>query len=443
MNARPKRGGRAIVALAALAWLAGAGAARAQSRDVRIDISGGGQKIRLHVQGLTAAPDDPHASAKDAQELLARDLDDAAVFTVSRGWNGEAPVDVQGIVIGRWSVSGGRITLDGEVTDASPARLSILRHEYRGGVGEWRDLIHQFSDDIVLQFTGEPGVARTRIAFVAQQGRNRELYVMNLDGSDLHPLTADRSIALSPSWSPDGSLLLFTSYRGGTPPRIWVMAATGGRPYLISGRRGNNTSASYSPDGRDIACTLSQDGNAEVYLLDARGGSPRRVTSNRAIDTSPSWSPTGRELAFTSDRGGTPQVYVMDREGGNLRRLTYDVSYTDSPAWSPKGDRIAFVARDGNGFDVWVCRADGSGGHAVAVGGLNENPKWSPDGRHLVFASTRDGAQGLYVTDLDGRPPRRLDTGGLRALSPAWSPRPPSAVASATGRSVSQPGGHP
>ena len=133
----------------------------------------------------------------------------------------------------------------------------------------------------------------------------------------------------------------------------------------------------------------------------------------------------------------------MDRDGGNLRRLTYDVSYTDSPAWSPKGDRIAFVSRDGNGFDVWVARADGSDAHTIAVGGLNENPKWSPDGRHLVFASTRDGAQGLYVSDLDGRPPRRLDTGGLRALSPAWSPRPPSSVPSAAGRSITQPGGHP
>ena len=117
----------------------------------------------------------------------------------------------------------------------------------------------------------------------------------------------------------------------------------------------------------------------------------------------------------------------MDRDGGNVRRLTYDVDYTDSPAWSPKGDRIAFVARTGGGFDVYLCRADGSGARLVVSGGSNENPRWSPDGRHMVFASNRDGAPGLYVTDLDERPPRRLDTGGLRAQSPAWSPRPPGA----------------
>ncbi len=416
-------------------------AVRAQNRDVRIDIQGGGQHVRLHVHNSQSSD---AARGAESQEVLARDLEQSAVFTISRAWRGEPPFDVQGIVSARWTPSGGTLTLTGEVTDATPARLSILKRDYRGAAMDWRDLVHQFADDIVLQFTGEAGIARTRIAFAAQQGRDRELYVMNLDGTGLRPLTGDRSIAMSPAWSPDGSLLLFTSYRGGGGPRVWVMSAAGGKPYLISGRRGNNISASYSPDGREIACSLSMDGNAEIYLLDARGGSPRRLTTNRAIDTSPSWSPTGREMAFTSDRGGTPQVYVMGRDGADVRRLVYDVSYTDSPAWSPKGDRIAFVARQGNGFDVWVCRADGSGAQPVATGGLNENPKWSPDGRHLVFASNRGGAQGLYITDLDGRPPRRLDTGSLRALSPAWSPRAAgTASASNAGSTRSNPGGHP
>lgn len=428
--------------LLVLALLLPASRAGAQDRDVRIDIAGGGQKVRLHLEAFQVAGGPPDPAA--AQELLASDLEQSAVFIVSRGWRGETPFDVQGIVSARWQVSGGALALGGQVTDASPARLSILKRDYRGAPGDWRELVHAFADDIVLQFTGEAGIARTKIAFVAQLGRNRELYVMNLDGTGIHPLTGDRSIALSPAWSPDGSLLLFTSYRGGGGPRVWVINAPGGRPYIISGRPGSNISASYSPDGREIACSLSMDGNAEIYLLDARGGSPRRLTHNRAIDTSPSWSPTGREIAFTSDRGGTPQVYVMDRDGSNVRRLIYNVSYTDSPAWSPKGDRMAFVARDGNGFDIWVCRADGSDAHALVTGGLNENPKWSPDGRHLVFASDRNGAQGLFVTDLDGRPPRKLDTGSLRALSPAWSPRSAS-MASATnaGSMHSNPGGHP
>jgi TolB protein len=399
---------------------------RSQSRDVRIDISSGqGRRIRILCESLSAEGNrDARASSVQADEVLANDLDYSAVFAVTRTWDGrEQSPEVQAVVGGKWSVNGNQVRLHGEVRDV-PARRPILIKDYRGSLKEWRAIVHQFADDIVLQFTGEPGVAQTRLALIGQTGRDKELYVMDYDGAGLTPLTRDRSLALSPAWSPEGSLLLFTSYRGGRGPQIFVMSSSGGKPYLVSGRPGINTSASYSPDGREVVCTLSQDGNSEIYALTARGGSPRRLTKSPGIDTSPCWSPTGQEIAFTSDRGGSPQVYIMDREGGNVRRLTYEVDYTDSPAWSPKGDRIAFVSRTGSGFDIYVCRTDGSNARLVVSGRSNENPRWSPDGRHLVFASNRDGGFALYVTDLDDRPPRKLDTGGLQVMSPAWSPRP-------------------
>ena len=411
-----------LIAVLCAALLPAAG----NADDVRIDINSGQlRRIRVHCEAL-ASPGRraPEVSSVDADEVLAGDLDRSAVFTVSRSWvAGEQAFDVQAFIGGKWAVSGGQVKLTGQVLDV-PARRPILVRDYSGPVQNWRSLVHRFADDVVMQFTGEPGVSDTRIAYVVGEGRNKELRVMDADGAAGTALTRDKSIALSHSWSPDGSLLLFTSYKAGTGPQVFVTPAKGGRSFLISGRKGNNTSASYSPDGRDIACTLSLDGNPEIYLLDARGGSPRRLTNNRAIDTSPSWSPTGRELAFTSDRSGAPQVYVMDRDGGNVRRLTFDVSYTDSPAWSPRGDQIAFVSRTSAGFDIYVCRADGSGARLVVTGGSNQNPRWSPDGRHLVFASNRAGPRGLFVTDLDDRLARRINTENQEAMSPAWSPRP-------------------
>lgn len=413
-------------ALISLGLLLAASTAVGQgTRDVTIDITKQGGRIRVHCDALTSPDRSPTAPMPaEASEVLATDLDQSAVFAVSRGWAAPDPGEAQAVVSGVWQVSGRKVRLAGEVRDL-PGRRPILVRQYRGTIENWRALVHQFSDDVVFQFTGEPGVARTRIAFVGQQGRNKELYAMDLDGAGLQALTDDHSIALSPSWSFDGSLLLFTSYRGAKGGAgIWVIHSNGGKAYPISMRAGLNTSASYSPDGREIVCSLSQDGNSEIYVLDARGESPVRLTSNHAIDTSPAWSPTGREIAFTSDRDGTPQVYVMDREGGNVRRLTYELSYTDSPAWSPKGDRIAFVARMSGGFEIYVCLADGRGLKSLITGGSNENPHWSPDGRHLVFTSNRDGENALYVSDLDDQPPRRLNTGGLHASSPAWSPLP-------------------
>jgi TolB protein len=412
-----------VILFLAVAGLVAPAVAQSPS-EVRIDISSGGRRIRLHCEALAPEGDrNPRVPSVQADEVLADDLDHSAVFTVSRGWQqGQKPFDVQGVVGGKWEVKGSRLTLTGEVGDF-PARRSIFKREYKGSTDEWRTLVHKLADDIVQQFTGEPGVASTSIAFTVQQGRNKELYVMDVDGANVRPLTADHSIALSPAWAPDASLILFSSYRSGLGSQVCVIPSGGGKIYLISGRSGLNSSASYSPDGREIVCSLSMDGNAEVYLLDARGGNPHRLTDHRGIDTSPAWSPTGREIAFTSDRSGTPQVYVMDHEGGNVRRLTYDIDYTDSPAWSPRGDRIAMVCRTGGGFDIWLVNADGSQPRMVVTGGSNENPRWSPDGRQIVFSSDRDGSRALYVSDLSDRAPRRLETGGLAASSPAWSPR--------------------
>jgi TolB protein len=395
----------------------------AQTTEVRLDLKGGGQRIHIRTEPLSPLGD---RAARDlsvqADDVLARDLAFSAVFTVDTPAMTSSSGDVQAIVGGTLSQKGNQLVLHGEAVDAA-SRKPIFTHDYPGPVTAWRSLVHRLADDLVMQFTGEPGVASTRIAFIGVGNGSKELYVMDSDGWYVKPLTHDRSIAQSPAWSPDGSLILFTSYRGDQGPRVYVTPSAGGPVYLVSGRPGLNTSASYSPDGREIACTLSQDGNAEVYRLDARGGDPHRLTSSRGIDTSPCWSPTGREVAFTSDRSGNPQVYVMDREGGNARRLTFDLTYTDSPAWSPKGDRIAFVARSSGGFDIYTCRPDGTDLRLEVTGGSNENPHWSPDGRHLVFASSRDGPFGVYVSDLDQGTPRRIDTGGLVATSPAWSPR--------------------
>ncbi len=419
------RATRSILLAALLLGLSVAAVRPARADDVSLDTRSGASS-RLPVRCLALAPAGDRDAGKtsvQADEVLAADLQNSSVFAVARAWDPRpGAADPSAEIGGHWTVSGSQVRLAGEV-HALPGNKPIFVQEYRGPLAQWRSLVHRFADDVVMQFTGEPGIATTRIAFVTDEGRNKELWVMDADGANAQALTHDASIAQEPSWAPDGSLLLFTSYRGRSGPQLWVLAPETRRPFLVSGRPGINTSGSYSPDGRSIACTLTQDGNAEIYRLDARGGAPQRLTNHRSIDASPCWAPTGREIAFTSDRSGTPQVLVMNADGGNVHPLTWDAGYMDSPAWSPKGDRIAYVVRTDRGFDIWTRHPDGTTPTRIVSGGDNENPSWSPDGRHIVFTSDRDGRRALWVSDLDGGAPRKLDAGGHVALSPAWSPR--------------------
>ncbi|MEY4375010.1 MAG: hypothetical protein RL760_1177, partial [Candidatus Eisenbacteria bacterium] len=222
--------------------------AHAQGADVRLDVKSGEiARLPLLCEALSG-PATGNASARMADEVLAADLQASAVFQVQRAWTATptGAAAAQFVTLGSWTVSGAQVRLHGELRDL-PGRRPIMAKDYNGPLADWRRLLHRFADDCVQQITGERGAADTRIAFVVKDGRDKELWVMDADGANARPLTADRSIAQSPSWSPEGSLLLFTSWRGGNGPGIWVMSPENRKPFQVSARKGLNTSASYAP----------------------------------------------------------------------------------------------------------------------------------------------------------------------------------------------------
>ena len=126
---------------------------------------------------------------------------------------------------------------------------------------------------------------------------------MDYDGVGVVRMTTNKSINLSPVWSPDARSIAFTSYMNGYPFLYRLFAFEQRQMQLLAGYGGINSSPAFSPDGKSVALTLSKDGNPEDLPPQRSrrghsGGSPR----NAAIDTEPSWSPTGREIAFVSDR---------------------------------------------------------------------------------------------------------------------------------------------
>jgi TolB protein len=287
-----------------------------------------------------------------------------------------------------------------------------------------RRLAHKIADEVVMQFTGEAGIADTKIAYVGVVAGNKELHLMDYDGASPTRVTSNNSINISPVWSPDTRSIAFTSYMRGYP-YLYRMFPFENRPVqVLAGFLGINTSPAFSPDGRSVALTLSRDGNPEVYVLNLATGGFRRLTAYSGIDTEPSWSPTGREIAFVSERAGGAQIFVMDAEGANVRRLT-QAGFNTQPRWSPKGDTIAFTSRQGN-FDIWAVSPDGSNLRRLTAGpGNNEGASWAPNGRHLVFQSNRPGSYQLYTMLADGSEQQPLPRGPGECTSASWSPRLP------------------
>ena len=211
-----------------------------------------------------------------------------------------------------------------------------------------------------------------RIAFVSDRDGlldihgfpTSEIYVMDADGQNPQNLTNNRDGDWSPSWSPDGKRIVFMSYREGhfigdfeeITSEIYVMDADGDNQQRLTENRKNDWSPSWSPDGTRIVFSSDRKGdfvNFEIYVMDADGDNQQRLTENRVYDWSPSWSPDGKRIAFSSDKEGhfkNYEIYVMDTDGGNPQQLTNHPRSDGNPAWFVPAFAVAPAGRK---FTMW------------------------------------------------------------------------------------------
>ncbi len=108
---------------------------------------------------------------------------------------------------------------------------------------------------------------------------------------------------------------------------------------------GYDAEASYSPDGSKIVFTSFRDGDGEIYIMDSTGKNPRRITNAKGYDGGPFFSPDGRRIIYRSDRKGNDllQVYVNNTEGTAERALTQNEFVNWGPYWHPDGTHIIYA----------------------------------------------------------------------------------------------------
>lgn len=447
---RMMRPGRPLGFLAALVLLAALGGAlvspppaRPQAADVLLNVlATGAKKLNIVIPHFAVVGGaDPQGLGRTLSQVTARDLTFSSLFSVVSDVPAIPAGDPAAVrsAFANFAAAGahaglqGLLTLRGDRSEIEMRLYDLTSPEFRQigarkielPAAQARRLAHKVADEVVLQFTGEPGIADTKLAYVNSGSGSKELGLMDYDGAGAMRVTSNNSINLTPVWSPDTRSLAFTSYMRGYP-YLYRMFPFENRPVqVLAGFLGINTSPAFSPDGRSVALTLSRDGNPEIYLLNLATGAFRRLTTYSGIDTEPSWSPTGREIAFVSERAGGAHIFVMDAEGANVRRLT-QAGFNTQPRWSPKGDAIVFTSRQGN-FDLWAVAPDGSNLRRLTAGpGNNEGASWAPNGRHLVFQSNRlAGGYQLFTMLADGTEQQPLTRAPGESTSASWSPRLP------------------
>jgi Tol biopolymer transport system component len=210
-----------------------------------------------------------------------------------------------------------------------------------------------------------------------------QLYLVNADGTDLTQLTIMENGACQPSWSPDGSQLVFIS------------------PCL--GRA-------------DFFETIYNE--SSLYIINADGSGLKQLTPAPGSDFEPAWSPDGTRIAFTSVRGGFRQIYALDIESLEVTLLTNTTSAIESsqPSWSPEGSKISYMVKRVGAYQIWSMNEDGQEAMQLAHSGQelwDYLPNWSPDGRTVFFNQRRPGAFRPWLMQLSyedlSQEPRRMN----------------------------------
>jgi hypothetical protein len=155
------------------------------------------------------------------------------------------------------------------------------------------------------------------LAFVTKSGENDALHIYDINNSRLHDTFQFHSLVVlgSPSWSPDGKRVVFSS--------------------------------------------VDRGGNSDLYILELSARSITRLTNDMYEDRDPAWSPDGKTIVFSSDRGpggerGYLNLFQYDLATASIEYLTVGNANYLSPAWSKDGRRLAFTSDIDGAQNVWV-----------------------------------------------------------------------------------------
>lgn len=196
------------------------------------------------------------------------------------------------------------------------------------------------------------------IAYSALVGSSSQIFIMDSDGSNVRQIT-DSGFNVMPSWSPDGSKLVFSrSPNSDSPPDLYTINTDGsGLLNITNTSTMREQNADWSADGSHIIYGGSDSNGSHIYSISPDGSGRKQLTSGNGGDNEPEWSPDGSKIAFVrSDSTGTTRVYTMNSDGSGISKLWQPAyaSNEHSPSWSPDGTMVTFSKLSDNYYSIYV-----------------------------------------------------------------------------------------
>ncbi len=361
--------------------------------------------------------------------------------------------------IDAWKKIGMEVAVFGKLTQNRPGRLLLSlttldmisgqhavarEYEIADKGADFHSEMKDYVDRILMHFTKRPGIFSSKIVFVGRRhsGSQKQIFTADPDGKNVEQITDHPSLHLSPSLSPDGRKIVFTSYRAKNPD-LYLYDRDSGKTTSLSHQPGVNSGGTFSPNGKLIVFTGSVNGNSNLYVTTPQGKPRKLFMPGSGLEVDPSFSPNGKWITFVSGRFRNPHIFrgTLNWNADQSAvlqvteelRITYAGWFNATPVWSPDSEKFAFASfdREVGRFDLFVIDSDGSmKSMARLTLSLADNlsPTWAPNGQMMIFHSNRignsnvKGRNQLYFMNRDGTRQTRIETGLFEAETPKWGP---------------------
>jgi serine/threonine protein kinase/Tol biopolymer transport system component len=312
--------------------------------------------------------------------------------------------------------------------------------------GDWDIYLMRTSGGNPINLTAGSGEADMQPAFspdgekiaFRSERNSGGIFAMGATGESVVRVTDH---GFNPTWTPDGSELVFSTESVTENPLsrviespLWaVNIAT--REIRQLAEVTDGVQPSVSPDGKRVAYwgLLTDTGQRDIWTVGIDGTGVVPVTADAPVDWNPVWSPDGSFLYFSSDRGGGLNLWrvPIDQLTGEIQGppepITTPSRWSGQTAFAADGASFVFTSLDRRA-NLSVVGVDPASGRTTAApepitrGNRSfQSVSPSPDGAWIAVATT-DGQEDIWTISRDGLEVRRLTDDPSRDRGVQWSP---------------------
>ena len=184
-------------------------------------------------------------------------------------------------------------------------------------------------------------------------------------GDPLTKVTYGPFYDVDPDWIGSGNgMVAFASNRGGAGFQIWTLVPNGilpgGQLTQVTDAGHNDAHPSFSPDGTKIVFSSDRGSGTQLFVTTWNGsawGAPIQLTTGGNAKQDPDWSADGMYLAYSVTTNNGTEVWIVQSDGTGAQLVTAAGSYDARPSWSSDGNHLAFVSDRSGAKYIWL--ADG------------------------------------------------------------------------------------